>query len=65
MNEIEALKAERTEIKFALKRQSEEIEKLQIKNEDLIREKIELEKRNEFLSGMVEAYKHCIETIRR
>ena len=65
MNEIEALKAEREELKYVLKQRTEENSELQIKCEDLLREKRELERRCEFLSGMVEAYKHCIETIRR
>lgn len=65
MNETETLNAEREELKHTLKQRTEENRMLHIKNEDLFRENIELEKRNEFLSGMVEAYKHCIEIIKR
>ena len=65
MNEVESLQAQCRELKCALDREIAERTKIGIMYEELLKEKAELEKRIEFHLGQIEAYKYCIENIRR
>ena len=65
MTEIESLQAQCKELKCALDREIDEKTKLGIMYEDMLKERVEADKRNEFLLGQIEAYKYCIENIRR
>lgn len=62
---IEALQAENKELRFALDREIDERNKISVMYEELLKEKAELEKRIEFNLGQIEAYKYCIDNIRR
>ena len=61
----EALQAEIKELRFALDREIDERNKIGLMYEELLKEKAELEKRIEFHLGQIEAYKYCIDNIRR
>ena len=61
----EALQDEIKELRFALDREIDERNKIGLMYEELLKEKAELEKRNEFHLGQIEAYKYCIDNIRR
>ena len=65
MNDTKCLQAANKELRFALDREIDEKSKLGIMYDNLLKEKEELEKRIEFLLGQIEAYKHCIDTVRR
>lgn len=65
MNDIVALKAKCDELQWALDTCREEKAKLGVLYEELLKEKAELEKKIEFLSGQVEAYKYVVDNIRR
>ena len=62
---VEELEAECVELRRALDRAESEKTKLGIMYEDMLKERVEADKRNEFLLGQIEAYKYCIENIRR
>ena len=61
----EALQAEIKELRFALDREIDERNKIGLMYEELLKEKAELEKRIEFHLGQIEAYKYCVDNIRR
>lgn len=61
----EALQAEIKELRFALDKEIEERNKIGLMYEELLKEKAELEKRIEFHLGQIEAYKYCVDNIRR
>lgn len=61
----EALQAEIKELRFALDKEIEERNKIGLMYEELLKEKEELEKRIEFHLGQIEAYKYCVDNIRR
>ena len=61
----EALQAEIKELRFALDREIDERNKIGLMYEELLKEKAELEKRIEFRLGQIEAYKYCVDNIRR
>lgn len=61
----ESLQAEIKELRFALDREIDERNKIGAMYEELLKEKAELEKRIEFYLGQIEAYKYCIDNIRR
>ena len=65
VNEVASLQAENKELRFALDREIDERNKIGVRYEELLKEKAELEKRIEFLLGQIEAYKYCIDNIRR
>ena len=65
MTEIETLQTQLIEMKHALDRSTEEKVKLGINYEKSLEERAELEKKIEFLLGQIEAYKFCVENIRR
>ena len=65
MNEVESLQAQNKELRVALDREIDEKTKICIMYEELLKEKAELEKRIEFHLGQIEAYKYCVENIRR
>ncbi len=60
----EALQAEIKELRFALDREIDEKSKIGVMYEELLKEKAELEKRIEFQTGQIEAYKYCVDNIR-
>jgi hypothetical protein len=62
---IEALMAENKELRFALDREIDERNKIGLMHDELCRENVKLEREIKFLSGQIEAYKYCIENIRR
>ena len=61
----EALQAEIKELRFALDREIDERNKISVMYEELLKEKAELEKRIEFHLGQIEAYKYCVDNMRR
>ena len=61
----ETLQAEIKELRFALDKEIDERRKIGVMYEELLKEKAELEKRIEFHIGQIEAYKYCIDNIRR
>ena len=61
----EALQAEIKELRFALDREIDERNKIGLMYEELLKEKAEFEKRIEFHLGQIEAYKYCVDNIRR
>ena len=65
MSEIESLQAQCKELKCALDREIDERNKIGLMYEELLKEKAELEKRIEFHLGQIEAYKCCVDNIRR
>lgn len=65
MNDIVALKAKCDELQWSLETCQQEKAKLGVLYEELLEEKAELEKKIEFLSGQVEAYKYVVDNIRR
>ena len=65
MNEAVMYKAKCDELQWALDTCQEEKAKLGIMYEELLKEKAEIEKKIEFLSGQVEAYKYVVDNIRR
>ena len=62
---IESLEAENKELRFALDREIDERNKIGVMYEELLKEKAELEKQIEFHLGQIEAYKYCVDKIRR
>ena len=62
---LETLQAENKELRFALDREMDERNKIGVMYEELLEEKEELEKRIKFHLGQIEAYKYCIDNIRR
>lgn len=62
---VEALQAENKELRFALDKEKEERNKIGLMYEELLKEKVELEKRIEFHLGQIEAYKYFVDNIRR
>ena len=62
---IEALQVENKELRFALDKEIEERHKISITYEEVLKEKAELEKQIEFQLGQIEAYKYCVDNIRR
>ena len=62
---IEELQAENKELRYALDKEIDERNKIGVMYEELLKEKAELEKQIEFHLGQIEAYKYCIDNIRR
>lgn len=65
VNEIESLQAQCKELRFALDREIGENRKNGAMYEEKCEEVRQLEKRIEFLLGAIEAYKYCVDNIRR
>lgn len=63
MNEIECLQAECKALKYELDKMSVEKDKFATLYEESLIEKTELERKNAFLLGQIEAYKYCIKNI--
>ena len=61
----EALQAEIKELRFALDKEIDERNKIGVMYDELLKENAELKKRIEFHLGQIEAYKYCVDNIRR
>lgn len=64
-SERRALQAENKELRFALDKEIYERNKIGGMYEELLKEKADLEKRIDFHLGQIEAYKYCIDNVRR